>query len=125
MRHHTETHARATQGAIAAACFVAAILLALALFGQGCSSWQDTTGRSLAAVHELAKGSSTWVELHYRAKCMKVAKACEASPCEALETCQHERRRVNSAIKAVHAAVRAMTEVLPLIEQARVAGGDK
>jgi len=63
------------------------------------------------------------VEPAYRTKCMAVAKTCKGTPCAELKECQDERARVNAAIKALHLAVKAMTDVLPLIEAAQKAGG--
>ncbi len=113
MKHRTE---QATGNAI----LVILVLALIALFVSGCSSWQAATGKTLQTVHETAKASSGWVENHYRVKCGAIAEARDRPK---LEACQAERNRINVAIKLTHASVKALTEVLPLIEQARVAGG--
>ena len=103
------------RGEMAIGCLLAWVL-AVGLLS-GCGTWGESAGKTLQAVHEVAKAASAKVEPGYRVKCMAVAKACKASPCEALEVCQAERRKVNAAIRLTHASVKAMTEVLPLIEE--------
>ena len=105
---------------IVATCGVAAIILLIVLLVNGCGTWMETTGKTLQTIHETAKTSSGWVEHHYRVKCGAIAETRDRPK---LEACQAERNRINVAIKLTHASVKALTEVLPLIEQARVAGG--
>jgi hypothetical protein len=105
--------------------WVVTIACCLALLVTSCGTWQETAGKTLSGVSVLAKEMSAKAEPGYRAKCQKVAKTCSGLPCAQLEVCQHERDRVNSAIKALHRAVRAGAEVIPLIGDVSSAAGGK
>jgi hypothetical protein len=77
----------------------------------GCATWP-------VLAHEAAKATSAKVEPHYRSKCNAIAPKCpkRQTECPALEACLLERRKVDAAILAVHAAIRAWADVAPLVE---------
>lgn len=87
------------------------LLLVVMAFLPACATWP-------AMAHEAAKVASGKVEPHYRAKCIAVAKVCAPRPaeCPSLEACLMERRKIDAAIKLVHAAAKTWVEVAPLVE---------
>jgi len=99
------------QMALGCALCVAAVLGLVLLFSSGCATWP-------VLAHEAAVATSAKVEPHYRSKCITVAKTCPKRPteCPVLEACLLERRKVDAAILAVHAAIKAWADVAPLVE---------
>jgi hypothetical protein len=109
-------------------CGILAVLLlgVFVLLNMGCGTWQEAAGKTLKGVSEVGKEASAKAEPGYRAKCAAVVRdVCKVDPCPELEECQHERDRVNSAIKALHRAVQAMTVAIPLIGDVSKAAGGK
>ena len=99
------------------------VLVGCLYFGGGCASWQENSAKALNATHLLGVEASKVAEPGYRTKCMAIAAKCKGLPCAELEVCQEERARINSALKALHYAVKVMIPVLPLIDAVRAAGG--
>lgn len=99
------------QMALGCALCVLAVIGLVLLLSTGCATWP-------ALAHEAAKETSAKVEPHYRSKCIEVAKSCPRRPaeCPALEACLLERRKIDAAITAIHAAIRAWADVAPLVE---------
>lgn len=99
------------QMALGCGLCVAAVIGLVLLLSSGCATWP-------ALAHEAAKATSAKVEPHYRAKCIAVAKTCPRRPaeCPPLEACLLERRKIDAAILAVHAAIKAWADVAPLVE---------
>lgn len=84
------------------ALLVGSIIAMSALLYCGCGTWQDTVHRTLDSIHETAKSVSSVVEPHFAEKCGKAAEGCNGKICDALVTCQGERRKVNGIIVSVH-----------------------
>jgi len=92
-------------------------LLALAFLASlsACGTWKDNATKTLSAVQTLTAQTFAVVKPHYDKKCLQAVRE-KGLASDDYVSCDAERHRVYSALKASNSAVRALGEVIPLVQ---------